>query len=244
MILLDIEGTTTPIAFVTETLFPYARTHLAGYLAAEETTAECRAAVERLYTEYEADRAAGENLPAWSPRAYLDWLMDRDRKSPALKELQGRVWEEGYRNGTLAGAVYDDVPRAFARWRDAGVQVGIYSSGSVRAQQWLFRRSTAGDLTSFLTSYFDTGVGGKQDTASYRRIAATLRRLPSAILFVSDVSAELDAARDAGFRSALMVRPSNPPQPDTGHAIVRSLLEIPPESPLDTSSAGDTGVRS
>jgi enolase-phosphatase E1 len=223
MILLDIEGTTTPIAFVTDKLFPYARTHLPLYLEQQAGTPECRRAVSRLRAEYEADRAAGEPLPDWSPRAYLDWLMDRDRKSPALKELQGRVWEEGYRNGSLLGAVYEDVPRALARWRDAGVAVGIFSSGSVRAQQWLFRRSTAGDLTPLLSWHFDTGVGGKREAASYARIATDVNMAAEEILFVSDVAAELDAARAAGMRTALIVRPGNPPQPDTGHRVETSL---------------------
>ena len=226
MILLDIEGTTTPIAFVTETLFPYARIHLPLYLEQQGDTPGCRTAVARLHAEYEADRAGGAPVPDWSPRAYLEWLMDRDRKSPALKELQGRVWEEGYRNGTLVSQVYDDVPAALSRWRSAGVPVGIYSSGSVRAQQWLFRRSTAGDLTPFLSWYFDTAVGGKRDTASYARIAGDVNLAPAEILFVSDVAAELDAAREAGLRTALSVRTGNPPQPDSGHQVVRSLLEL------------------
>jgi enolase-phosphatase E1 len=226
MILLDIEGTTTPIAFVTHTLFPYARTHLPIYLEQQAGTPECRRAVSRLRAEYEADRAAGETLPDWSPRAYLDWLMDRDRKSPALKELQGRVWEEGYRNGTLVGEVFPDVPGALTRWRDAGVPVGIYSSGSVRAQQWLFRRSTAGDLTPLLSWHFDTGVGAKRESSSYTRIAEDVNVAASEILFVSDVTAELDAAREAGMRTALIVRPGNPAQPDSGHPIVRALDQV------------------
>jgi enolase-phosphatase E1 len=228
VILLDIEGTTTPITYVTETLFPYARVHLPAYLAQQGGTPDCRLAVDRLRAEYEADRAAGEAPPPWSARAYLDWLMDRDRKSPALKELQGRVWEDGYRNGTLVGAVYDDVPVALARWRDAGVPVGIYSSGSVRAQQWLFRRSTAGDLTPLLSWHFDTAVGAKREAASYARIAADVSLPPGDILFVSDVAAELDAARAAGLRTTLIVRPGNPPQPDSGHDVVRSLSALRP----------------
>jgi enolase-phosphatase E1 len=226
MILLDIEGTTTPIAFVTETLFPYARTHLPQYLDRHGGTPEVREAVARLYDEYERDRGRGEPVPDWTPLAYLTWLMDRDRKSPALKELQGRVWEEGYRNGTLVSQVFEDVPRALARWRDAGIPVGIYSSGSVRAQQWLFRRSTAGDLTPLLSWHFDTAVGAKQDAASYARIAADVNVPPAEILFVSDVAAELDAARAAGLRTTMMVRPGNPPQPDAGHRVVRSFDEI------------------
>ena len=226
MILLDIEGTTTPIAFVTETLFPYARAHLPLYLAQQGGTPDCRRAIARLHEEYERDRARGEDLPPWSPLPYLTWLMDRDRKSPALKELQGRVWEEGYRNGTLVGQVFDDVPRALARWRDEGIAVGIYSSGSVRAQQWLFRRSAAGDLTPLLSWHFDTAVGAKQDEASYARIAEDVNLPAAAILFVSDVAAELDAARAAGLQTRLIVRPGNAPQPESGHAIVTSFDEL------------------
>jgi enolase-phosphatase E1 len=226
LILLDIEGTTTPIAFVTETLVPYARTHLPIYLAHHGGTPECRAAIDRLRLEYDAERTAGAPVPDWSPGGYLDWLMDRDRKSPALKDLQGRVWEEGYRNGTLAGPVYEDVPRALSAWRDAGVAVGIYSSGSVRAQQWLFRRSSAGDLTPLLSWHFDTGVGGKRDAASFTRIAADVSLAPDAIGFVSDVAAELDAARAAGLQTALIVRPGNPPQPPHDHRVIQSFDEL------------------
>lgn len=229
MILLDIEGTTTPIAFVTETLFPYARTHLPQYLKEHGGTPDVRRAVTRLREEYDADRARGEAVPDWSPLTYLTWLMERDRKSPALKNLQGHVWEEGYRNGALVGQVFDDVPDALARWRDAGVPVGIYSSGSVRAQQWLFRRSTAGDLTPLISWHFDTAVGAKQEQTSYTRIAEDVNLPPGEILFVSDVAGELDAARGAGLRTAMMVRPGNPPQRDTGHPVIRSLDELAAE---------------
>jgi enolase-phosphatase E1 len=226
VILLDIEGTTTPIAFVTDTLCPYARVHLPAYLEQQSGTSDCRRVVSQLRVEYDTDRAVGQPVPVWSPSAYLEWLMDRDRKSPALKELQGRVWQEGYRNGTLVGQVYEDVPPALARWRAAGVPVGIYSSGSVLAQQWLFRRSNAGDLTPFLSWHFDTAVGAKRDAVSYARIARDVSMPPDELTFVSDVAAELDAARAAGMRTALIVRPGNPPQPDGGHLVVRSLLAI------------------
>src|SRR5262249_31988304 len=147
MILLDVEGTTTPIEFVTETLFPYARTHLRAFLERHGRVSETAAFLA---------------------------LMDRDSKAPELKDLQGRIWEEGYRNGTLAGEVFDDVPRAFARWRDAGTPIALYSSGSVLAQQWLFRTLRSGDLTPFIRWYFDTAVGGKREPASYARIAESV----------------------------------------------------------------------
>ena len=197
--LLDVEGTTTPIAFVSQTLFPYARAHLAAFLAGEGR---------------EGDLAR-----------YLA-LMDEDSKAPELKALQGRIWEQGYRDGSLIGQVFDDVPRAFARWHAAGVPVGIFSSGSVLAQQWLFRRSSAGDLTPFLRWYFDTAVGGKKDFASYARIADTIALPAGGITFVSDVIGELDAARAAGMETILTERPGSAPQPPHDHRTIRSFDEL------------------
>jgi len=199
VILLDIEGTTTPIAFVTETLFPYARTHLAEFLAREDRSTD-------------------------APK-YLA-LMDRDSKAPDLKELQGRIWEEGYRSGALAGQVFDDVPRAFARWRDAGIPIGIYSSGSVLAQQWLFRTCAGGDLTEFIRWYFDTEVGAKREPDSYARIAGRVGLPADGIIFISDVAAELDAARSAGMRTVMALRPGNAPQPAHDHDTIASLDEL------------------
>ena len=133
--------------------------------------------------------------------------MDRDRKSGPLKALQGRIWEQGYRDGELKGEVYPDVPAAFARWTADGVRIGIFSSGSVLAQQLLFANSTAGDLSRFLSCHFDTGVGAKGEAGSYRRIVEALGVAAARILFVSDVVKELDAAREAGLRTLLCVRP-------------------------------------
>ncbi len=137
--------------------------------------------------------------------------MDQDRKSRALKTLQGSIWEEGYAQGTLRGEVYPDVPAALERWTATGARVGIFSSGSVLAQTLLFRYSTAGDLTPLLRWHFDTSVGPKVDPASYGRIAGAVGVAPAAILFVSDTEKELDAARTAGLETRLCVRP--PAQP-------------------------------
>jgi enolase-phosphatase E1 len=236
VILLDIEGTTTPIAYVTETLFPYARTHLRSYLERHGDSPEYLELLRTFRKEHAADAQARLNVPPWSGigagarasvEAYAEWLMDRDRKSPALKELQGYVWEEGYRSGNLIAPLYPDVPRAFARWRDAGMDIGIFSSGSVLAQRWLFRCSTAGDLSPYLCCHFDTLTGPKQDAASYERIAREVRKAPSEILFVSDVVGELDAARAAGMRTVMSQRPGNPPQPEHDHSVVASFDEIP-----------------
>jgi len=199
VLLLDIEGTTTPIAFVTDTLFPYARARLVSFLSREGRADEASAFLAE---------------------------MDRDSKSTELKALQGRIWEDGYRSGELTGTVFDDVPRAFGRWQSAGTPIAIFSSGSVLAQQWLFRRSSAGDLTPFISQYFDTGVGPKRDPASYARIAATVALPPSSITFVSDVAAELDAARAAGMQTIMSLRPGNHPQPPHDHRVVHSFDEI------------------
>jgi len=231
MILLDIEGTTTPMAFVTQVLFPYARAHMRSYLERNGNSPQYLALIDAFCREHAADVQA---LP-WPPRgadarpavqAYAEWLMDRDRKSPALKELQGYIWEEGYQEGRLVGQVYEDVPRAFARWRREKVRLGIFSSGAVLAQRWLFRCSSAGDLSPFLHWYFDTHTGSKQDPESYRRIAAEVGELPPDILFVSDVVGELNAARDAGLNTVMTVRPGNLPQPPHDHRIVTSFDEI------------------
>src|SRR5262249_3534706 len=123
---------------------------------------------------------------------YLEWLMAQDRKSTALKSVQGKIWNEGYSRGELEGQVYPDVRPAFERWRAQGRDVAIFSSGSVLAQRLLFSRSNAGDLTGFIRGYFDTTSGPKREAASYRRIAARLEAATDEVLFISDTEAELE----------------------------------------------------
>jgi enolase-phosphatase E1 len=233
-ILLDIEGTTTPMAYVTQVLFPHARTHLRSHL---ERHARSQA-YETLFAVFREEHASallrGEPVPPWvdepeSARlaaiaAYVEWLMDRDRKSPALKELQGRIWEDGYRRGELIGEVFPDLPDALRRWQERKVPVGIFSSGSVLAQQLLFGHSSAGDLTPFLRWYFDTRVGPKVEPDSYRTIAQTMGVSADSILFVSDVTRELTAAGGAGMQVRLSVRPGNAPQPDADEFEVATSL--------------------
>jgi enolase-phosphatase E1 len=231
VVLLDIEGTTTPIRFVYEVLFPLARRRLAGFLSGlPDPELESVAEAVRREREHEAEPMA----PRWNPQdprasseAYLLWLMDRDRKSTALKSVQGRIWQRGFESGELRGEVYPDVPPALERWVGEGRRVAIFSSGSVLAQRLLFAHTTAGDLTSYLSGHFDTGTGAKREAASYRRIAAELGASCGALLFVSDVVAELDAARGAGLRTALCVRSDEPPGGGGGHAVVRDFDALP-----------------
>jgi len=206
-ILLDIEGTTTPIAFVHEVLFSYARDHAKDFLASNVDADD----ITRLREEHAADVSNGEHPPA-ELAAYVEWLIARDRKSTGLKSLQGKIWRQGYLDGSLKSQVYADVAPAFARWRTRGLSISIFSSGSVLAQQLLFAHTDAGDLTKFIDHYFDTNVGKKADAASYLRIAEALSLPAEEVLFISDVVAELDGANEAGMETLLSIRPGNPPQ--------------------------------
>lgn len=207
-ILLDIEGTTTPIAFVHEVLFSYARTHARDFLRNNQDSDDVRADIALLREEHASDKS--NNLePPESIADYIDWLIDRDRKSTGLKSLQGKIWRQGYRDGSLKSQVFADVAPALERWRAAGLKISIFSSGSVLAQQLLFAHTDAGDLTKFIDGYFDTNVGKKAEAESYRKIAVAMDLKPSEILFISDVVAELEAAKEAGMKTLLSIRPGN-----------------------------------
>ena len=233
--LLDVEGTTSPISLVSEQLFPYARKHLKSFVLDHVDEAAVRADLALLVEERmeERDADAPPVEPEWDVAddaepgiAYLLWLMDRDRKSTALKSLQGKIWKAGFEAGELVGTVFADVPEALARWSRVA-KVAIYSSGSVEAQQLLFRHSSAGDLTPYLSGYFDTRVGAKGAAESYRAIAAATGIATGKILFVSDVVRELDAAREAGCETRLSVREGNQLVLDpAGHTAIRSFAEI------------------
>jgi enolase-phosphatase E1 len=233
-ILLDIEGTTTPLEFVHEVLFPYARAHVREYLERHATNPGVIEDLAMLRAEHAVDSSGEPGLAPWNPDhelesavAYVHWLMDRDRKSTGLKSLQGRIWDEAYHSGELRGKaeVFDDVRPAFVRWRRDGVYIAIFSSGSVQAQRNLFANTSAGDLSSFLYDYFDTKTGSKRESRSYWLIATALHQTPREVLFISDVTAELDAARQAGMQTALCVRGAVPLN-DNGHAVIHSFAEL------------------
>ncbi|HEY0365538.1 MAG TPA: acireductone synthase, partial [Pyrinomonadaceae bacterium] len=207
-ILLDIEGTTTPIAFVHDVLFSYARDHVREFLAANSATED----IALLREEHAVDVKEGRNPPSLTNESiaeYVEWLIALDRKSTGLKSLQGKIWRQGYLDGSLQSQVFADVAPAFERWRERGLRMSIFSSGSVLAQQLLFAHTTAGDLTPFIDSYFDTKIGKKGDAESYRKIAEVLEIPAPEILFISDVVAELDAANEAGMKTILSIRPGN-----------------------------------
>ena len=234
MHLLDIEGTTTPISFVADTLFPLARAGVATFIEAHRDRPDVVQILTELRRAWDAEERAARQPRAWPPGTrsaageYAVWLMRQDRKLTPLKMLQGLIWEQSYRDGRLVAPVYEDVKPALERWAARGCHAAIYSSGSVLAQRLLFRHTTAGDLTPLIGSLFDTTVGSKRDASSYALIASSLQRDPCDVLFVSDCVAELDAARSAGLNTALCVREEAFPEDSGGHPIVQSLAELEP----------------
>lgn len=218
-ILLDIEGTTTPIAFVHDVLFSYAREHVREFLDSNAAADD----IALLREEHAIDVKEGRNPPPLIAE-YVEWLIALDRKSTGLKSLQGKIWRQGYENGSLRSQVFPDVAPAFRRWSERGLRISIFSSGSVLAQQLLFAHTEVGDLTRFITGYFDTRVGKKGDAESYRGIAEAMALEAHEILFISDVVAELEAANEAGMKTLMSIRPGNAPQPE--YPSIRSFDEI------------------
>lgn len=207
-ILTDIEGTTTAIAFVKDTLFPFAAAELDAFLDAHEHDP----AVAPVIAEVRA--IAHEQ----TPRSVLRQWMAEDAKVTPLKTLQGLIWQAGYADGRLKAHLWPDVAPCLRAWAGAGLRLAVYSSGSVAAQKLLFGHSEAGDLTPLFGAYFDTKVGGKRDAASYAAIAAALGLPPGDILFLSDVAEELDAATASGLRACQLVRAADGTQPSGRHA--------------------------
>lgn len=225
-VLTDIEGTTSSISFVKDVLFPYARARLPAFVREHGQQPEVRCWLDAVAVEISAsacqDAVIVETLQGW---------IDQDRKHTALKALQGMVWEAGYKDGDFTAPLYPDVAPALRAWHAAGHSLAVYSSGSVAAQKLLFAHTDAGDLTALFSGFFDTEVGGKREAASYRVIVGRLAEQPGDILFLSDVVAELDAARDAGLRTVLLDRREDYPQPRTGdaangHARAESFADI------------------
>ena len=216
VILLDIEGTTTPIEFVYQTLFPYASRGLESFLRKHSLDPEVKSLISELHAQHDQDERNGLQPPAWegggqeaqcrSCIAYGQWLIARDSKCTPLKSLEGKIWQEGYARGELRGQVYPDVPIAFERWRRNKKIICIYSSGSVQAQQQLFQTTPAGDLTSYISVFFDTRVGAKTKGASYTKIADSFAIAPKRFLFISDAMKEVEAAQSAGMQVILCDR--------------------------------------
>jgi enolase-phosphatase E1 len=221
-IVTDIEGTTSTIAFVKDVLFPYADAHLDAYVAAHRDEPAVAEAM-REAAELAGDAAAGD---AWTLAHLHAWIAE-DRKATPLKTLQGLIWQEGYEQTGLHGHVYDDVPAALRAWHDAGIALYVYSSGSIVAQKVLFAHTAFGDLTPLFRDYFDTTIGAKREAASYAAIARATGVAAAETLFLSDVDAELDAARTAGMQTARLLRPADTPAgATTAHPAFTDFTQI------------------
>ena len=235
-VVLDIEGTTTPISFVYDVLFPYARENLRPFLETHGPSGLLAEVDRQLREEHAADVARGDAPPplpadlsggnAVDLEPYVLWLMDRDRKSPGLKLLQGLIWQRGFADGSLHGELFPDVAPALERWRDRAIDVAIYSSGSVLAQRLIFAHTAAGDLTPRIRQFFDATIGPKRSADSYRQIASRLGLRPNERLFLSDVHAELTAARTAGLQAMLCVRPGNPEPPREDEIAIQTFDDL------------------
>ncbi|KAF6664348.1 acireductone synthase [Pantoea anthophila] len=222
-IVTDIEGTTSDIRFVHNILFPYARQHLADFLREHQHQPEVAAALQSVREEAgqpQADLAA--------VIAILSDFMDQDRKSTGLKALQGMIWRDGYLNGSFTGHLYADVLPALRRWQAQGIELYVYSSGSVAAQKLLFGYSDEGDITDIFSGYFDTHVGAKREVTAYRTIAAEIGQPAEQLLFLSDIRQELDAAAEAGWQTIQLLR--GEADSESRHRQVTDFSQINPES--------------
>jgi enolase-phosphatase E1 len=211
-VLTDIEGTTTPIAFVHEVLFPYARARLPGWCKVH-----CDAPVIGEVARLAPGAMVVETLLGW---------MDRDEKITPLKTIQGMIWAEGYARGEIVGDLYPDVAPALRRWANGGVRLYVYSSGSVDAQKLLFGHSHAGDLTPLFQGFFDTKVGPKREAMSYASICRGASVAGGEFLFLSDVEAELDAAAAAGMQTCQLVRFQDKTIASTRHQVAADFAEV------------------
>ena len=219
--LIDIEGTVGSIAFVRDVLFPYAQERMEGYIATHREEPWMRAILD------EAAREAGldvHDLPGITA-ALMRWARD-DVKVTPLKELQGRIWVEGFESSGIRGHLYDDAVDALHRYHDAGIALYIYSSGSIAAQKLLFGHTVAGDLLHLFRGFYDTTIGGKRECVSYERILGEIGSAPNETIFFSDNVAELDAAREAGIQTVQLARPQDGTVPTTAHTSVESFAQI------------------
>ncbi len=203
-ILTDIEGTTSSISFVAEELFPYFRENISDLLALKDRLVVKEAFEETVQLAKSED---GEILS--TDEQIIDklykWSVE-DRKITPLKTLQGVLWDAGYRDGELKGHVYPEVAANLKSWKEQGINLGVFSSGSVPAQKLIFGYSIAGDLTPYFSYYFDTNTGGKREAATYAKIAKELNLDPSEILFLSDIEEELQAADSTGYQTVQLAR--------------------------------------
>jgi enolase-phosphatase E1 len=239
VILLDIEGTTTPVEFVYQTLFPYANRKLESFLREHFQDPEIQSLIQDLRAQHDLDERNGLEPPGLldnieearvrSSVSYAQWLIARDSKCTPLKSLQGKIWQQGFASGELRGEVFPDVPIAFERWRRQKKTICTYSSGSVLAQQLLFRTTASGDLTSYISAFFDTRVGPKTEGESYKKIAASFSYAPHLFFFVSDAVKEIEAAQSVGMQAIFCERDGRTASSPSAGGVIRNFDGVLPD---------------
>ena len=236
-LLLDIEGTTCPVSFVSDVLFPFAKKELSSYITQHWVKSPHNKPIQAARKEWLDDQSAesmkikqqvmqGKTSEVDGLIQYLKHLIGIDRKSTALKDLQGKIWEYGYNNGDLKSQLFPETAECLHQWHEQGLTLSVYSSGSVQAQKLLYRHSSNGDLEDLFSHWFDTHTGPKKSTESYTTIAEQLHSLPNQIWFVSDNGAECDAARAAGMKTLFSLRDGNPDRDPKDHTVIKSLHEV------------------
>ncbi len=226
-IVTDIEGTTSSLSFVKDVLFPYARTNLADYVRRHKDEPQVKTLLEDACKEVGVELDTGQLIVQ-----LIQWL-DEDKKVTPLKSLQGLIWEAGYQKDDFKGHVYQDAVESLKAWKAKGLDLYIYSSGSVHAQKLLFAHTVYGDLTPLFSGYFDTHIGGKKEQESYCKIAKQLGIPADQILFLSDIKEELDAAKAAGFQTLWLTRDSTP-DPQAEHRQVSSFDLVALDAEIST----------
>ncbi len=229
--LLDIEGTTAPISFVHEVLFPYAKKRLDSFLKTYSWPEDLFSLIEQEFTKDKKGKdvkfsdlfPASVSLTKENVSSYFSYLISVDRKFGPLKEIQGKIWKEGYESSEIQSTIYPDVVDFLKQAKEKGILCHVYSSGSVEAQILIYRYSNFGDLTGYFSSYFDTSVGGKREVGSYQNILQTLGASAEEVSFFTDIVEEAEAANSAGIRSFILDRPGNLPQRQHSFSVMQKL---------------------
>ena len=236
-LLLDIEGTTCPVSFVSNVLFPFAKKELSSFMKQNWSKSLHNKPIQAAKKEWLDDQSPGSNQIKQQVLnseleeidgliQYLKYLISIDKKSTALKDLQGKIWEHGYNSGELKSQLFPETAECLHEWHEQGITLSVYSSGSIQAQKLLYKHSTAGDLEKLFSYWFDTHTGPKKSTESYTTIAKQLQSSPNKIWFVSDNGAECDSARSAGMHTLFSLRDGNPDRHPRDHTVVQSLREV------------------
>ncbi len=216
-ILTDIEGTISSISYVKDVMFPYSLQRLGSFLKENWDTQEVRQIINLLSQKLSKQVSLEE-----ATEIFKEWI-EKDLKETALKELQGLIWEEGFKNGELKGHIYPDAYEKLKEWKEKGLKIYVFSSGSVKAQKLFFSYSVYGDITYLFNGFFDTKIGSKKEVNSYLEIAKSIDTQADDILFLSDVEEELDCAKSAGMHTYRIVREE---ESTSKHPVAKNFYQV------------------